>query len=62
VSVRLSDRLAWPGDVEVGVWACAAIQIWKADADVRAEFSDLVAFFDWSYATAEKILRSVEFE
>lgn len=59
MSPRLSERLHWLNDDEVGFWAGLVIGIWKADADVRREFSDnLIAFFDWTYIEAERLIRS----
>jgi hypothetical protein len=62
VKARASDRLELLRlDPDFAGWASLAIDIFKADADVRREFDDdVIAFFDFAVECAELLIESAK--
>ena len=45
---------------EFSAWCALADGLWRTDSNLRAEFASVGEFFNFAFATAEKLLRSVE--
>jgi hypothetical protein len=62
VKPRASDRLGTDAafhDAEFLGWCSLAIDIFKADADIRRDFDDdVIAFFDFAVECAELLIES----
>jgi hypothetical protein len=45
---------------EFSAWCSAVAQLWEADDRLKDDFANVGEFFNWAFAIAEKILRSVK--